>query len=261
MPKPYDLLFWALFIAIIVATVLMLWVTRVLRERHSETYHELELDNWLRDSGSGALVGFVWRREYVRLRDPAVTRVCDALRVLLAGIAIGFAALFGYARIGDFAEHGTGPAMDFVGERREAAYGLHRRGRYAEAIAIYDELLGSIGNDAEMVYYRGNARASLKRYDEALVDYRRVMDLDPGKFDAYLNADRILSHQRRFDDCVDLWNRYLRIVPGDASAHMERGGSHFHRGDFASAYADATRACELGKKDACPLAEQMKAKL
>jgi Flp pilus assembly protein TadD len=152
-------------------------------------------------------------------------------------------------------------AAQTLQQKRDRALTLHHEGRVEEAIRLYDEILGPVGADGELVHWRGVAHWKAGRENQALVDFRRAMDLDPGRFETYLNADRILSRQRRFDDCVDLWNRYLRVVPGDAAALLERGGSNFHRGDFAAAHADLQRACDLGKKEACGFAESVKAKM
>jgi tetratricopeptide (TPR) repeat protein len=246
---------------------------RLLRARHPEVLDALrEQDsrhgNPDAQDSSYAMLRYLWRRDYRKLRDPEVARVAGRLRALV----LAFASLLVLTMAGLSVDEAmtaksTRAAQRAVAaarapdERRELALDLHRKGRLAEAIRAYDELLGPVGADGELVYWRGMAHWKMGEEDRALADFRRVMDLEPGRIDAYLHTDRILSRHRRFDDCVELWTRYLRVVPDDATAHMERGGSHYHRGDFAAAYEDAKRACDLGKKEACPHAERMKARL
>lgn len=261
----------ALFAAFLVLMLVgIFWyrqLEQLLGERHPEVLDKLEAKDEEKEAEAGtSLQRFIWRRRYRRLRDPDVSRVAGRLFGLQVALGAVFALLFVNGLYEDFAETTDAPprvaanAQDWQ-DKRARALALHHEGRIEEAIRLYDELLGPVGADGDLVYWRGVAHWRAGREDMALVDFRRVMDLNPGWFDTYLHADRILSKQRRFDDCVDLWTRYLRAVPGDATAHMERGGSHYHRGDFAAAYADANRACELGKKEACPMAEKMKARL
>ena len=142
---------------------------------------------------------------------------------------------------------------------REKAFTLHREHKYAEAVAVYDQLLGETGADSELVYWRGAARGNLGDRKGAEADFRRAIELDPGNYDAHVQVDRMLSRERRFDECVQLWNAYLKVVPRDANAYLERAGSHFHRGDRDSSLADAKRACDLGKAPACDLAKRLEA--
>jgi tetratricopeptide (TPR) repeat protein len=242
----------------------------LLRKRHPKVLERLEAEDERNgddpdDSGSAMLL-FIWRGQYRRLRDQEVTRAGDRIRLLLVPTFAGFAVLFVAMLYQAYREDEAGEtppanAAHSMQALRDRALTLHHEGRIEEAIRVYDEILGPVGADGDLVYWRGVAHWKAGRENHALVDFRRVMDLTPGRLEAYLNADRILSRQRRFDDCVDLWTRYLRVVPGDATAHMERGGSHFHRGDFASSHADAQRACDLGKKEACGFAERARARM
>ncbi len=247
-------------------------LARLLRERHPDRFEELGLEDlrdWGNHSGTalvlpGSVVRFLWRRTFYRLRDDEIVRLAHAMRWMMFAFASCFAVLFASVVYVDI-KAGSGPgdeasAVAGSDDRRNRAYELHHAKRYAEAIAIYDELLGSAGAVAELVRWSGVARGHMGRDDEALGDFRRVMDLDAGNIEAYRNSDHILSARKRYDDCVDLWSRYLRVVPGDAEAHYQRGGAHFRRGDLAAATADATRACELGHRDACVQAERMKAR-
>ena len=272
----FQVVLFVVVFAILVAMVACVGrLARLLRERHPDRFEELglaDLRDWRSQSGDeltlpSSVIRFLWRRRFYRLRDDEIVRLSYAMRWMLFAFASGFAVLFvSVMYVALKAEFGPeepvgdpAPAVASRDDRRDRAYELHHAKRYAEAVAIYDQLLGSAAADAELVHWRGMARWHLGRHDEALVDFRRVMDLDPGNIDAYRNSDRILSAQKRFDDCVD-WSRYLQVVPRDAEAHYQRGGANFHRGDLAAAQADATRACELGHREACLQGERMKAR-
>jgi tetratricopeptide (TPR) repeat protein len=65
--------------------------------------------------------------------------------------------------------------------------------------------------------------------------------------------DYILASQGKWDEILDIWNRFLALEPNNAEAYFERAGTHKHKGDMDSALADLDRACDLGKQEACNL--------
>lgn len=267
------MLFAALLLMVPVWFACVRKLSRLLRERHEEKYEEMRLaEMWPTTIGGwigrfdnskavGALFKFLLFREDRDLDDAEVSSLSGFMRWFSIAY-IGLFAVLAYAIVsgpGAGRAHSAGAvAVAAVSEQREEALDLYRAGKMPQAIAAFDALLAKSGQDTELLYWRGMAQWRLGRNEQALQDFRRAIELEPSYFDAHRSADRILSQQRRWDETVEMWNRYLRVVPGDAEAHFERGGTHFHRKDFAAALADAARACELGKAEACPMAERLR---
>ena len=135
---------------------------------------------------------------------------------------------------------------------RESATKVHRARRFAEAVVLYDAALGAVPGDPEVVYWRGVANWNTPNGSaNALRDFRRAVELDPTHWNAHLNADRILVAEKKWDESVALWNKYLERVPTSADAYWERSGTNRLKGDTAGMRADAAKACELGKREAC----------
>jgi tetratricopeptide (TPR) repeat protein len=84
------------------------------------------------------------------------------------------------------------------------------------------------------------------------------MTTSQGVLFAARSADHLLARQKRWDEILEIWNRYISRQPPNADAYYERGGTHFQKGDMAAARADATKACELGKAQACEMVERLK---
>jgi hypothetical protein len=144
---------------------------------------------------------------------------------------------------------------------RDSAIKLHRAKRYAAAIPVYDAALGAVPGDPEVVYWRGVAHWNTPNgTTKALADFRRAIELDPANWNAHLNADRILTAERKWDESVALWNKYLERVPNSGDAYWERSGTNRLKGDTAGMRADAAKACELGRRDACPAGGATKAR-
>jgi len=72
--------------------------------------------------------------------------------------------------------------------------------------------------DAAAWFSRGEAlEASDRRAAEAA--YRRVLAIDPGHADAYLNLGALLCESRRFDEAVALYDEALTRKPQEALLH------------------------------------------
>ncbi len=247
-------------------------LSHLLRDRYPETYEAMRLAGmsprslWEWYAGSSdarpvfALLHFVLRREDAELHDAEIsrlTRIARGLFCVYVGLFMSLLFLFVGRTAGDVATRNPGTVQQ---QRREDAFQLQREARWEEAVARYDQLLRESERDAELHYYRGVVHWKLNHPDQALDDFRRVIELAPTHFEAHRSADRLLSQQQRWDEILEMWNAYLAQAPTDAEAYFERGGTNFHRGDLAAAQADAAQACRLGKAEGCVWEARFKAR-
>ena len=282
MTSLQGVLFAVLVLMVLAWFVCVSRLSRRLRDRHAEKYEQMGLaDMWPKDlagwlSGHNntkpviALLRFLYRREDLALHDADVSSLSEFMRRFLY-VYLGLFLLLVLSILSQIQSQnhqsraGQGRnAADIstrAEQRRAQAFDLHRSQKWTEAIAVYDELLQASNRDAELSYWRGMAHWQLNHTDQALQDFRRVIELEPTNFEACRSADRILSRQRRWDEILEIWDRYIEKVPTNADAYFERGGTNFHKGNLAAAQADAAKACELGKSEACPLAKRLKSKL
>lgn len=105
--------------------------------------------------------------------------------------------------------------------------------------------------NADLYYWRSYTFARLGKYDESIADSKKAIQVDPKDFDAYKLIDRLLGRGNRWDEIIDFWNQYISLVPDNAKAYYERGGTYYHKGDLNSALKDLRKACSLGLKVAC----------
>lgn len=73
----------------------------------------------------------------------------------------------------------------------------------------------------------------------------------PHDFELRLRIDHAYATQRRFDEVVELWDRFIVAHPQDPRPYVERGGAKWHLGQRGDAIADMTKACALGMAKAC----------
>jgi tetratricopeptide (TPR) repeat protein len=77
--------------------------------------------------------------------------------------------------------------------------------------------------------------ASDRRGAEAA--YRRVLAIDPGHADAYLNLGALLCESRRCDEAVALYDEALKRKPHEALLHFNRAIALEDQGQAAAALA------------------------
>lgn len=210
------------------------------------------------------LLGFLWRGDHHRVADQEVARLGSRMR-LVAMVSAGLFLLFAstvFLGVGPAPDQRGQPVASGAGSQsvdRDQAFRLYRAGKLGEAIVVFDALLARPGRDAEALFWRAMAFVQRGDDDRALQDLQRLQEWEPAHFEAHLQADRILTRARRWDDILAQWDRFLALEPHHAQAYFERAGAHFHKGDKPAALADAQRACDLGRVDACRRAKQLQA--
>jgi tetratricopeptide (TPR) repeat protein len=131
-----------------------------------------------------------------------------------------------------------------------AAFELERGGRQGEAISLYDEALRVAPNHAD-------ARAR-RRQADLTRSLLLTVEREPNSLEAHVKLDHHLAQQRRFEDVVALWTRFIARRPEEPRAYFERGGALFHHGRRELAFADLDKACTMGLAEACATRERMK---
>jgi tetratricopeptide (TPR) repeat protein len=98
--------------------------------------------------------------------------------------------------------------------------------------------------DAAAWFRRAEAlEASDRRAAEAA--YRRVLDIDPGHGDAYLNLGALLCESRRAGEALALYDEALRSRPHEPLLHYNRAIALEDTGDAAAALAAYHAALRL----------------
>jgi tetratricopeptide (TPR) repeat protein len=86
------------------------------------------------------------------------------------------------------------------------------------------------------------------RYDQAILNFNRVVDLQPSFAEAYRMRGRAYVAQSNPDQAIRDFTRVAELQPRDALALTERGFARLDKKDYASAIADADRAIALDPK-------------
>ena len=87
--------------------------------------------------------------------------------------------------------------------------------------------------------------ASRSRFDEALVQIKGALELDPLSLIIQSGIGRILHFAGRLDDAVTQYEHVIQTNPGFAQAHVDLALTRMARGEIESARAELARAREL----------------
>ena len=90
---------------------------------------------------------------------------------------------------------------------------LSGKGKYDEAIAEYTKAIELDPNFAYAYNNRGVAYKNIGQYDLAIADYNRAIELDPNDADYWNNKGVALNKLGRPDEAMECYNKALQIDP------------------------------------------------
>jgi tetratricopeptide (TPR) repeat protein len=92
---------------------------------------------------------------------------------------------------------------------------------------------------------RGNAYATLHRYDEALADFDMALQAEPRNLPALLGRANLNYASRRLTASLEDYTRIIEADPHSAMAYFKRGNIHLDLREFGSAVSDYSESLEL----------------
>lgn len=130
--------------------------------------------------------------------------------------------------------------------------GLSGQNTQAGSAANLDSLTAVVErtpNDPNAYNIRGAALGKAGRYDDAIADFNRALQINPRFAQAY--ANRGLVYRLKDDDAnaVADYNRALQVNPEYANAYVRRGNVYRRQNQLALALEDYNRAIKIDRTD------------
>ena|SRR5712691_4619731 len=69
---------------------------------------------------------------------------------------------------------------------------------------------------------KGNSLSHLKRYEEALAVYERATQLNPRDASTYTQKGMALSHLKRYEEAIVVYEQAIQLNPNDDSIKFEK---------------------------------------
>ena len=117
---------------------------------------------------------------------------------------------------------------------------------YREQFTTSPKPIGNIDDFTDVDFNnRGSTYYKLKRYDDALSDFHRAIELNPNLADAYYNRGVTYRHLQRYNDALAEIHRAIELNPKDAEAYNIQGLIYHDLRQYDDALSDLHRAIEL----------------
>ncbi|MCL1930870.1 MAG: tetratricopeptide repeat protein [Treponema sp.] len=123
----------------------------------------------------------------------------------------------------------------------------HNKNQFDEAVALYTRILELKPKDSicSLIYkHRGMAEFAQSRYDDAIADFTRALDLEESYRIAYYRGV-VYSVLKRYAEAIDDFTLGLKINPYQAFCLFRRGQAYYHIGDYPQALADCEAALAM----------------
>lgn len=135
------------------------------------------------------------------------------------------------------------------------AYQAYETGNYSEAIESYSRYIDAVSGDPSAHYNRALAYYNSNRYEEALTDLDRAIELDPNNADYYFYKAYSHEYLDECSDAVEAFDEYLKHKEGDVLLYGRKARCENQEKNFEQGFEDAQKALTLDKNDTYALFE------
>jgi len=122
------------------------------------------------------------------------------------------------------------------------------QGKYEEAIKNYNKAIELSPGYLEPYDNRSNSNSNLKNYVEAIKDSDKAVALDPKYSEAYLNRGRAKSGLGDYAGAIKDYNKAIKLNPKYEKAYYNRANAKIKLEDFKSAIKDYDESIKLDPK-------------
>ena len=147
----------------------------------------------------------------------------------------------------------AGPAADAAAKTIAAGSELLSAGKYAEAMAKFNQAIGQAPSDPVAYFYRAAAGENLGDSRAALEDYGKAIALKPDFILCYARSGIILAKAGEFGKAAEFYQKAVELGDKDPSTHYNYGVClvNLGRGGEARGVFENVLALDPGYADAC----------
>ncbi|HEX3755539.1 MAG TPA: tetratricopeptide repeat protein [Rhizomicrobium sp.] len=127
----------------------------------------------------------------------------------------------------------------------QQAIAHHQAGRFAQAVALYRQVLARDPGHAASHDNLGHALASLGKFDESLLAFQGAIALEPDNAEFLFNLGYVLTVQGQFDGAIAAYRKAIVLKPDFAEAHFRLASVLCETAHVAESFAHYMRRAEL----------------
>jgi putative GTP pyrophosphokinase len=124
----------------------------------------------------------------------------------------------------------------------------HNKNQFAEAIAFYSRILELKPADtvSSLIYkHRGMANFAQSKYQDAIDDFTRALELDGASYKAAYYRGVVRSVLKQYSGAIDDFTLSLKINPYQSFCLFRRGQAYYHIEDYPQALSDCEASLAL----------------
>ena len=93
---------------------------------------------------------------------------------------------------------------------------------------------------------RGVVYGIIKKYDEAISDFNKAIEINPNYVDAHYNRGIIHCYKREYDKALSDYDGLIKIHPIDGVAYFSRGFVYYFKEEYDKSWEDVETAQDMG---------------
>ncbi|MBF0490405.1 MAG: tetratricopeptide repeat protein [Candidatus Omnitrophica bacterium] len=110
---------------------------------------------------------------------------------------------------------------------------------------LWDDTVHKSPHKERPVNVRGSLYEALGKYDLAIADYNKSMELNPHFIAPLANRGNSYFKQGQLDLAIADYTRVIQLIPNDSGTYNNRGSVYLKQGDLGKAVKDFNKAIEL----------------
>jgi Tfp pilus assembly protein PilF len=126
-----------------------------------------------------------------------------------------------------------------------AGLSFQRNKVWSSDLSLWEDVVSGSPHKARPYNNRGLAYDARGRFEQAIADYNKALEINPKYVNAYDNRGVVWARQGRFDKAVADYSQAIALSPDWAQAYNNRGAALFQQGNFSQAITDYSKAIAL----------------
>ncbi len=119
---------------------------------------------------------------------------------------------------------------------------------WKDDLSLWSDIAEKSPDKARVYNYMGLAYHKVGDLDNAILQYKKGLSLNPFEIEAHINLGVSYFHKGLVDKAITHFKHVLEINPNNADAHYNIGIAYGSKGEYDVAYEEIRKGMELRKR-------------
>jgi len=125
---------------------------------------------------------------------------------------------------------------------------FHRNFVWKDDLSLWSDIAEKSPDKARVYNYLGLAYHKVGDLDNAILQYKKGLSLNPFEIEAHINLGVSYFHKGLVDKAITHFKHVIEINPNNADAHYNIGIAYGSKGEYDVAYEEIRKGMELRKR-------------